>query len=216
LLTNNQATEYKLAEHAKQNGVKHIVRISCWLANVGAETGTIFWAHGLVEYEMRHLGIAVTHLRPADFMQNAIGQAASIKNGQLYTALGRDTRVASIDAFDIANCAASCLTAPSAEHAGLAYTITGPAALTADEYCAALSKATGKEVKTIYIDDASHVKTLKSYGLGRFGVLLNQLSQQYRLSLSGHAFTTGNVEIITGQKPRDFATFCAANAAAFK
>jgi len=216
LLTLTQHTEHGLAERAKKAGVKHIVRISCWFASASAEPGTIFYGHGHVEQQLKHLGIAVTTLRPSDFFQNVLGQVATIKSGALYTAYAADTRVASIDAFDIANCAAVILTGSIEEHAGLGYTITGPRAMTPAEYAASIGKASGKTVKAVIVDDAAQVKTLKGYGLGRFAVLLNQLSQEYRLRLTGHSWTTGNVEIITGQAPRDFGVFCAENAAAFK
>jgi len=218
LLSNLQHLEHHLAEHAKKAGVKHLVRISCWFATSGAEPGTIFHAHGHVEHQLHLLsGIAVTNLRPSDFFQNSLTQAQSIKGQGLYfTANGADTRVASIDAYDIANCAAAVLLAPIAEHAGLTYTLTGPRALTPADFAAELSKAAGKEVKAVIVDDASQVKTYKGYGMGRFAVLLNQLQQEYRLRLTGHSWTSGNVEILTGQKPRDFSAFCAANAAAFK
>jgi len=216
LLTNNQHSEHALAEHAKKAGVKHVVRISCWFAKPGAEQGTIFQMHGHVEQQMMDLGIAVTHLRPADFFQNCFTSIAAIKNGQYFTAKGADTRVAAIDAYDIANCAAAILTAPIVEHAGMSYTITGPQALTPAEYCAALSKVAGKEVKAILVDDESLHKTLRGYGLGRFAFLLVQLQQEYRLQLTGHSFTTGNVAIITGQKPRDFSTFLETNKQAFQ
>ncbi len=81
LLTNNQAIEPSLAEAARDAGVKHIVRISCWLADVGHENGSIFQMHGRVESSLEQLkGIAVTTLRPSDFFQNFLNYSASVKD----------------------------------------------------------------------------------------------------------------------------------------
>lgn len=50
----------------------------------------------------------------------------------------------------------------------------------------------------------------------RYSYLLVNLSQEYRLQLSGNiGFTTGNVEIITGQKPRSLEQFLNDAKAAF-
>jgi len=218
LLTNAQHLESGLAHAAKAAGVKHIVRISCWLASSGAEPGTIFNAHGHVEEQLKDLGIAVTTLRPADFMQNFLTSAGSIKGqGAFYTNLLHETKVASIDVFDIANTAAAVLTQPIEAHAGLGYTLTGPVALTKNEVAEAASKHIGKPVKAVFVDDASLFKALQGFGLPpRWAFLLVNLGQIYRKELSGPGWATGSVEIITGQKPRSWDDFLSANKGAFQ
>lgn len=145
--------------------MKHLVRVSCWLASSGADQGSIFEMHGTTEVELATIGgLAVTTLRPADFMQNLLNSAGTVKGqAAIYSALNADTKVASIDAYDIANTAASILTAPIAAHAGMGYTLTGPQALTRDEVAAAVSKVAGKPVKSVQVDDASLYKTYVRY-----------------------------------------------------
>lgn len=219
LLTNSPNLEAGLCGVAKEEGVKHIVRVSAWLADAGAEQGTLLQLHGQAEVDTLKLGVAVTHLRPADFYQNFLTYANSIKHqGVFYHALHSDTRLGSIDVQDIAMVAARVLRDPIELHAGLAYTLTGPQALTREEVAQVASKVLGKKVGQVQVDDAQLAKSLQQHGLPpRMAYLLTHLSQQYRLQLTGqHGWTTGNVEIITGQKPRTFEQFLESSKAAFQ
>ena len=218
LLTNRQDLEVGLAKAAKDAGVKHIVRISCWLANAGHDQGSIFQAHGRVEVELENLGVAVTTLRLADFMQNLLGSAASIKHGVFHHNLTPTTRVASIDALDIAKSAAAVLTSPIEQHAGLAYTLTGPEAITKDELAKHLSSVAGKEVKAIQVSDVAYAQALASFGIpARFAFLLANLGQHYNLSLQQPSgFVVHNVEYLTGEKPRTWTQFLEENKKAFQ
>lgn len=219
LLTNSPHLEAGLCGVAKEEGVKHVVRISCWLADAGGEQGTLFQLHGQAEVDTLKLGIAVTHLRPSDFFQNFLTHANSIKHqGVFYHALHPDTRLGSIDVHDIAAVAARVLRDPIETHAGLAYTLTGPQALTREEAAQTASKVLGKKVQQVQVDDAQLAKALQQHGIpGRMSYLLTNLSQQYRLQLTGpYGWTTGSVEIITGQKPRTFEQFLEASKGAFQ
>jgi NAD(P)-dependent dehydrogenase (short-subunit alcohol dehydrogenase family) len=102
LLTNSQNLEVQLAHIARDAGVKHIVRISCWLAAAGHENGSIFQQHGRVELELEKLqNIAVTTLRPSDFMQNFFMNAASVKdpNQRAFYHNASDARVSTLTVF---------------------------------------------------------------------------------------------------------------------
>jgi uncharacterized protein YbjT (DUF2867 family) len=99
LLTNSQNLEGQLAQIARDAGVKHIVRISCWLAAAGHENGSIFQQHGRVELELEKLqNVAVTTLRPADFMQNFYMSAATVKdpNQRAFYHNASDARVSTL------------------------------------------------------------------------------------------------------------------------
>jgi len=219
LLTNLQHLEPQLAQIARDAGVKHIVRISCWLADVGHENGSIFQQHGRVEGELEKLqNVSITTLRPADFMQNFLGYAGTVKDPhqRAFYHNASEARIASIDAYDIANSAAAVLLAPIEQHAGFTYTLTGPEAKTKAQVAEAASAALGHPVKAVPIGDAAVVKALSGMVGPRFAYLLANLNQHYRLVLSGHSWTVDNVELLTGQKPRSWEQFFQDNKAAFQ
>ena len=64
LLTLQQPDEASLVRIAKDAGVKHVVKLSCLGASVGAEPGSIFYLHGKAEFDILNIdGIAKTFLR---------------------------------------------------------------------------------------------------------------------------------------------------------
>ncbi len=125
-------------------------------------------------------------------------------------------QIASIDVYDIANSAAAVLLAPIEQHAGLTYTLTGPEAKTKVQVAEAISAAVGRTVNAVRVSDAAVIKSLTPYLGGRFAYLLANLNQHYRLVLSGHSWTTDNVELLTGQKARSWEQFFADNKATFQ
>jgi uncharacterized protein YbjT (DUF2867 family) len=217
LLTNEHQRERELARVALGGGVKHIVKISCVFASTSAEHSSVFYTQGRAEADLVELKAPATILRPHDFMHNIFNSVDSVKRqGALYSSLG-NTALASIDVRDIADCAATILTDPIERWVGTTLTLTGPAALNKGEVAALLSDALGKPVKHVAVDDATYFKTLEGFGLPRPLIfLLVHLSERYRLLLGDtNRWVTGNVEIITGRKPRSYAAFLAENKAAF-
>jgi len=217
LLTNNQTSEGPIAHAAKEAHVKHIVKISCFLANRDEEPGSIFAAHAHAETEVAAAGVAWTFLRPADFMQNLLGSACSVKHmGKLFHNAG-DAQIASIDARDIAASAAAVLTADIAAHASRTYSLTGGEAITKAELATLIGKAVGKQVDAVHVGDVGVKNALVTQAkLPEFVAhLLVQLGIVYRLRLTGNKWHTDNVELLTGNKPRTFAAFIAENKAAF-
>ncbi len=234
LLTVNQNLEPQLAQVARDAGVKQIVRVSCWLADVGHENGSIFQQHGRVEVELEKLqNVSVTTLRPADFMQNFFNYSATVKDPKQHAfyhnagearvsallrlvVVAHFSQIASIDVYDIANSAAAVLLAPVEQHAGLTYTLTGPEAKTKAQVAEAASAALGHQIKAVPIGDAAVVKVLTGIVGPRYAYLLANLNQHYRLVLTGHSWAVDNVEFLTGQKSRSWEQFFQDNKAAFQ
>ncbi|KAI8911529.1 hypothetical protein EDD86DRAFT_202634 [Gorgonomyces haynaldii] len=209
ILTNSYKCEPHLAKIACEEGIKHIVKISCVFANASYDSGSIFHSHGVIEAQLLKLPVSVTILRPMEFMENLIlTSLGSIKDkGTIYRNHG-DACVASIHAEDIALVAACVLTEPIDKHASLTYTLTGPEAVTKKELAQLISQTIQKPVSCTMVSDAQLMNLFRGYGMtySTCFALVN-LGQTYRLYLANNRFTNDNVEMITGQKPRTWVSF---------
>ena len=100
--------------------------------------------HG-IEKLLETSGLAWTHLRPSDFMQNlATVHRADIRDcGEIWAPAGRG-RTSFVDVRDVAEAAARTLTEPG--HERRAYTLTGGEAFGLEEVAVLLSRALGRPV----------------------------------------------------------------------
>jgi len=148
LLSSTVAPETRVVDEAKRAGVKRVVKLSV----LGAAEGLFQFArwHRPVEQYIEASGLAWTHLRPNGFMQNMINYKGETIRSQsaLYASVG-DAAISHVDARDIGAAAAAVLT--EGGHEGRAYDLTGPAALTYGQVCAALSSALGRTIRYVPI-----------------------------------------------------------------
>jgi uncharacterized protein YbjT (DUF2867 family) len=159
-------------------------------------------------------GLAWTVLRPTGFAQNlsegfllpGILQADSI-----VTATG-DGAVAFVDADDIAAVAAAALTQDG--HAGSAYVLTGPEALTFAEAAAVLSEVTGRTIthRTITSDEMGQV--LRGAGVPADYAAMLLRDMEATRNGSG-ARVTDTVAQVSGRPATRFAEYAARAAAAW-
>ena len=137
----------RLAQHkafvdaAVEAGVEHLVYVSFFGAAPDAAF-TLARDHFHTEEHIRAAGLAYTFLRDnlyAEFVPDLAGEDGVIRGpaGQ--------GRAAFVSQDDIADAAATILTKP-ADHAGVAYDLTGPESLTLDEAAAVLSQVLGRTV----------------------------------------------------------------------
>lgn len=196
-------TELELAavEAAKAAGVRHVVKQSV----LGAEGEDYSFAkvHRPVERALEASGLEWTFLRPNGFMQNLVTfMAPTIRGeGRFYTACG-DARISHVDVRDIAAVAAKALTGTG--HAGKAYTLTGPEALTYDRMAGLLSKALGRPVQHVNLPPSDLKGAMVSEGVPeRIVDWLLDLERYYREGRASHV--TDDVERVTGRPPRSFA-----------
>jgi uncharacterized protein YbjT (DUF2867 family) len=137
-----RSTLNAFVDAARANGVEHVV----FLSVAGAGKNKLV-PHHAVEAHLAARAGGWTVLRPGFFAQN-LGDAYRrdiVEDGRLYVPAGRG-RVAFIDTRDIARVAALALCDP-ARHAGRAYTLTGPEAVTFDDAAAILSRALGRSIR---------------------------------------------------------------------
>jgi uncharacterized protein YbjT (DUF2867 family) len=203
----------RVLDAATKAGVKHVVRVSAMGA--GPESIRLGRDHYEAEQLIEQSGIAFTHLRPNAFMQNFIQMFAhTIKShNQFYLPLG-DAKVSYIDTKDIARVAAAILRDPE-QHAGKAYTLTGPQALSGEEIAKIFTKVLGRPVEYADVTEDKAKEGIKAMPAPQW--MVDALMELFDIQKKGYAAeVTNTVYDITKVRPNSFLQFAAENAAVFK
>lgn len=209
---NQSQLEINVVEEAKKAGVKHIVKLSVF--NAPAEEFIIARWHRPVEKAIEASGVTYTFLRPGGFMQNFVNYSGdTIRSQGAFYGSAKDSRTAVIDVRDIAAIAVKALTEPG--HENKAYQLTGPEALTNTDIANKLSAAIGKPVSYVDIPIEALRAGATSTGMPDFYVdALVDLEKYYLAGKAGQL--SGDVEKVTGRKPRNFDDFARDYAGAFR
>lgn len=191
---------------ARAAGVQHVVRVSGAGADPASDSA-LARLQGRCDQIVVESGIPFTLLRPKNFMQNFITfMREMIRAGTVYSSQG-EGRVPFIDARDIAEVAAKVLAEP-ASHAGRAYTLTGPQALTNGEALAVIAEAIGRPVRRVPITEDQAVEGMQKAGMAEF--MVQALSDLNRLIAAGKAAEiTDDVPRLLARPARRWADFVA-------
>jgi len=192
----------------REAGVEHVVFMSVQ----GAGTNPFVPHHG-IETRLKKSGLSWTFLRPSFFMQNlSTTHCADIRErNEICVPAGRG-RTNFIDAADIAEAAAVCLTTPG--HGGKAYEITGSEALTYEQVAAILSEACGRTIS--YSRPSARQFKARMKTAGHPDEFVSVMSSIYALARFGMAAgTTDEFERLVGRKPTTVAEWAARNASCF-
>ncbi len=188
---------------AKRVGAVHIVKISGLGTALDSPVRSGRW-HAQTERYLECSGLPYTHLRPPFFMQNVLRFAPTIRASGEFMGSLKQARVAMIDVDDIGAVAATALT--TAGHAGKAYLLTGPEALSYQDVAQKLSRILGRPVTYRDIPlEVTRARLLAS-GMAQWHV---DVQVDFSSALgSGLASTvTDTVEAVTGSPPRTFEQF---------
>ncbi|WP_280272405.1 NAD(P)H-binding protein [Nocardia wallacei] len=191
-----------LTAAARDNGVRRLVLLSGRGEPEAAECEQI----------VRDSGLETTVLRCSWFAQNFSegGFADFVQSGEVALPAG-DVPEPFIDADDIAAAAVAALT--DDRHIGAVYELTGPRALTFAEAVGEIARASGREIAYIPISRTDFVAALATYEVPAEEISL--LDYLFGTVLDGrNSATTDGVERILGRKPKDFADYARATAAA--
>lgn len=181
---------------ARAAGVRHVVDLS-------GEPES-WW--GAVTTAVEASGLAWTHLWPGDFMENTAIWAEQIRETGAVREPYPDATSAPIAMTDIAAVAATALTEPIEEHAGKAYSLAGPEALSRSELLRLLGEALGEEIPFVKVSDEEAVEALTpSMGENAGWYVRNVLAMF--AGAPGTASTA--VEEITGRPATTFARWAA-------
>jgi len=213
LLSADVAHEADLVDAARASGVRRIVYVSSY----GAETDDFLVGrmHREIEKRIATSGMVWTFLRPNFLMQNFIWVMGEDirREGAFYDSIG-DARVSMIDARDLGPVAARVLTEPG--HDGRAYELSGPEALGYHDAAAILSKALGRRIDYIQIDDDAYRQRLEAAGVSpHYVAAFVNVNREAREGRTDDHVVTNTVQRLTGRAPTPFATFCHDHATAF-
>ncbi|WP_299825432.1 SDR family oxidoreductase [uncultured Pontibacter sp.] len=193
-----------LVDEAKENGVKHIVKLSAMGADAEPPIMLGSW-HREIEKYIEDSGIAYTFLRPASFMQNFVNYSAStIKSeGKVYLPTG-DGKIGYIDVRDIAAVGVEVLTGEG--HEGKIYELTGPEAISNGEAAQVLSEVTGKQVEFVDVpSDAARQAMIAQGAPDWMADAMIELYDVYKAGNSNQVFDS--VQAVIDRKPHTFKQF---------
>jgi NAD(P)H dehydrogenase (quinone) len=133
-------------EAALDAGVQHFVRVSGSRFFLLPDSPSVIGrSHYAIEDRLRRSGINWVILRPGFFMQNILGQAASIKNdNKIVLPFAADLPLAFVDVRDTGAVGARILIDPT-PHTGKVYEFTGAKSSFA-EFADVLSQALGRKI----------------------------------------------------------------------
>lgn len=192
------ATVAQFLDQAERLGVRHVTLLSAR----GVEHAPPEIAARAVELDVASRTFTHTILRPAFFTQNVTEGAFAgpvAEQGVLALPAG-DGAEAFVDVGDIAAAAAATLTDPAA-HAGAAYELTGPQALTHADLAALLTEANARPVRYVDVPRDAWIAAAADAGLPRdYAEMLAALFDGIR---AGQGAVPGNgVRAATGRDPR--------------
>ncbi|MEO5756273.1 MAG: SDR family oxidoreductase [Mesorhizobium sp.] len=207
-------TQCRFIDACKQAGVAHVVKFSGAESNIGYDATKFRFTrmHEEIERYLEGAGMAWTHLRPSQFMQVYLREAATIAtDGAFYLALG-DTELSPVDVEDIAKVAFRLLR--DGGHHGESLDMTGPEALTMSDIAARISQAIGKPVRYVDISAAERRRNLVASGIpAEFADALDeQLAERLRRPKSRVQVATHEMFDVA---PTPFLAFAQRHAAAF-
>jgi uncharacterized protein YbjT (DUF2867 family) len=209
-------TQIRFIDAAQAAGVPHIVKFSGREAGVGFDQevfrGTRW--HGQIERYLERSGLAWTHLRPSQFMQNYLPSSVAgfdPATRELVMPLGAG-QLSPVDLADVAEIAVSVLGGDG--HEGRAYDITGPEALTMAEVADRVSAATGLAFR--YVDVTFEEQRRRYAAAGLPPHVVDLFDEQFR---ERHRTPVARVDLAAhrafGVRPTSFAEFARAHAQEF-
>jgi uncharacterized protein YbjT (DUF2867 family) len=154
-----------ILEAAKNAGVKYLVRVSGGRAVVGPNVESVVGrGHHTIEETMNKSGMAWVNLRPGLFMQNTLGQAASIKaDSKMVLPFPSDLPIAFIDVRDTGALGARIMLDP-APHAGKTYEFTGVTTNYGD-FAKVFSEVLGRPISYVAVTPEQAEQGMKSRGM---------------------------------------------------
>jgi uncharacterized protein YbjT (DUF2867 family) len=209
--TETVSLEANVIDAAAEEHVEHLVKHSVQGAEY--EAAQIPRWHRTGEKRIEASKVPFTFLRPASFASNALGWAGMLKGGDAVYGPYGEMALPVIDPEDIAAVAETVLTEPG--HAGKAYTLTGPAALTTAEQVAILGKVLHRSLSFVNVpDDAARTSMV---GMGMPAAYADAMIDLVKMLRGlGRVPPTQTVAELLGRPATPFGSFVEANAAAFK
>lgn len=178
---------------ALKAGTQYLVRVGGGRSVAKADSESVVGrGHAAIEERLKASGIKWVILRPGLFMQNALGQAASIKtDGKMVLPFAKDLPVSLIDVRDTGAVGARILVDP-APHAGKTYEFTGKLT-TYGAFAEVFSQVLGRPITYVGITPEQAEQGMKARAMPDW--LVAHLVTIAKLGVAG-AFSTENTKLI--------------------
>lgn len=164
------------------------------------------------EEAVKATGLPYLIFRNSWYAENLLmGLPQALASGQWYTSAG-DGRTAYVTRDEIAAAIAGALANPPAE--SRTYTLTGSEALTNDEVAALATTVIGKPVRVVHLTDEQLADGMKAAGLPE-AIIPALVSFDTATRTGGLSVITGDVEALSGRKPKPLKAYLEASKAAF-
>lgn len=188
-------------------GVQHVVYTS-FVGAAGDSTFSLGRDHWATEQHLRVSGMSWTFLRDnlyADFLPLMVGADGTIRGP------AGEGRLSAVAIDDVADVATVVLCDPAA-HAGEAYALTGPGAITLREAAALITEYTGREVR--FVDETLEQAYASRSTYGAPDWQLEAWVSTYTAIAAGEMATVSDdVARITGHRATSFRQLLAAESA---
>jgi uncharacterized protein YbjT (DUF2867 family) len=180
----------------------------------GVQRVTLLWNGyaGPVEEAVEDSELQYTHLRPGEFMSNALTWAETIRTEGVVREAYGEIGHSPVDVRDIADVAALALTEDG--HAGQAYILTGPEVLTAPQQVAAIADAIGRDVRYEAEDREGAKARMRAMGIEEQAIDYVLDWRAAPPEFASKVFTT--VADVTGRPARTFAAWARDHADSFR
>jgi uncharacterized protein YbjT (DUF2867 family) len=193
----------RVLAHAGQAKVRHIVKLSAIGASPASPVA-LMREHHEVDEEVRRGPARWTLLKPHLYMQNLLRAADAVRrDGRLAAPMG-DDRFPLVDTRDVGAAAAAVLADPAA-HAGKAYAMTGPAALSYNVVAAALAAVSGRAVAYESVPPDGYEARLRAAGMPDWRAFdLAHIASAYGASDNA---VSPDLATLLGREPRSLSQF---------
>lgn len=197
---------------ARTTGVRRIVVLSS-IGTVLEPLPVIGAGIAARDQVFRDSGLDITYLRTNTLMPNALWWLDTIRaEGRVYDASDPGKTVP-VDTYDIARVAALALTRDG--HAGHAYIINGPQALTAREQVEILADVLGRPIEFVPLTPEQLAQRSIEQGTpAEFAGAVQNLNELFRAGRAG--VISDDVTNLTGIAPRTFRQWCEEHADSFR
>lgn len=190
----------------------HIVKICCdGFQDPGCEVRFML-GHRQVAMHLDALGLPVTYLASATYMENLLTSAEAIRLSGTITAPAGQGRVGWVAAADVAKAAARVLTSPG--HENQTYVLTGPEALGYADVAARLSAVFARQADYEDLEPELARDLMLANGAGRWEAD-GSLERFEWIRQGGAATVTGTVRELTGADPQPLDDWLAESRASF-
>lgn len=206
--------ECALVDAAVRTGVSRIVKISAHGAD--PDSPVAFWRwHAAIEDHLRRSGVPSVALRPMFSMANILGHAEGVRRQNVVFAPAVDTPLAMVDPHDVADVAASLLTAHTMPSGVDHLDLSGPEGVTFARLAEVISELTGRTVTYRAGTDQEAVSYMDQNGTPPF-VTQQILAIFAALRAGAQARPVDTVADILGRQPRTLTAFLRDHSDAFR